>query len=87
MMPEHAVKALSELDGKIFQGRLLHLLPGRAQKSKVNRDGESGIHLLPKATNELGPSLLGSNDVKCLYLWSWSIQLLRRPNLTPLWVN
>jgi len=42
MMPEHAVKALSALDGKIFQGRLLHLLPGRAQKSKVNKDGESG---------------------------------------------
>ena len=29
MLPEHAVKAFQELDGQIFQGRLLHLLPAR----------------------------------------------------------
>jgi len=38
MMPEHAVKVLSELDGKIFQGRIMHLLPGRAQKSKQEKE-------------------------------------------------
>ena len=42
MMPEHSIKALSELDGKIFQGRLLHLLPGRAQKSREIRES-SGL--------------------------------------------
>lgn len=30
-MPEHAVKAYSELDGSILQGRMLHLLPAKAK--------------------------------------------------------
>ncbi len=29
MLPEHAAKAFHELDGQIFQGRLLHLLPAK----------------------------------------------------------
>ena len=29
MLPEHAIKALKRLDGTIFQGRLLHLIPSR----------------------------------------------------------
>ena len=29
VFPEHAVKALEELDGSIFQGRLLHLMPSK----------------------------------------------------------
>ena len=29
MLPEHAVKAYSELDRQIFQGRLLHILPSK----------------------------------------------------------
>ena len=33
MLPEHAAKAYQELDGQIFQGRLLHLLPARARRS------------------------------------------------------
>ena len=35
MMPEHAVKAYSELDGSILNGRMLHILPG---KSKTPED-------------------------------------------------
>lgn len=34
MLPEHAAKAYQELDGQIFQGRLLHLLPARARRSR-----------------------------------------------------
>lgn len=30
-MPEHAVKAYTELDGSILHGRMLHLLPGKAK--------------------------------------------------------
>lgn len=38
-MPEHAVKAYSELDGTVFHGRMMHLLPG---KTKVNiEDGNN----------------------------------------------
>ena len=33
VMPEHAVKAFNELDGKVFQGRLLHILPARNKKT------------------------------------------------------
>ena len=33
LMPEHAVKAFNKLDGQVFQGRLLHILPGRTKKS------------------------------------------------------
>lgn len=38
LFPEHAIKAYSELDGNIFHGRMLHLLPG---KSKENE--ETGV--------------------------------------------
>lgn len=36
LMPEHAVLAYTNLDGTIFHGRMLHLLPG---KSKDSQDG------------------------------------------------
>lgn len=31
MMPEHAVKAYTELDGSILNGRMLHILPGKSK--------------------------------------------------------
>ena len=37
MFPEHGVKAVEELDGQIYQGRLLHILPARPRRVK---DGE-----------------------------------------------
>jgi multiple RNA-binding domain-containing protein 1 len=33
MVPENAAKAYTELDGSVFQGRMMHLLPGKAKKS------------------------------------------------------
>ncbi|XP_033210187.1 probable RNA-binding protein 19 [Belonocnema kinseyi] len=33
MLPEHAIKAYSELDGSILNGRMLHILPGKAKQS------------------------------------------------------
>ncbi|NWW65982.1 RBM19 protein, partial [Ifrita kowaldi] len=35
MIPEHAVKALAELDGQVFQGRMMHLLPSTIKKEKM----------------------------------------------------
>ncbi|NWS67894.1 RBM19 protein, partial [Crotophaga sulcirostris] len=35
MMPEHAVKAYAELDGQVFQGRMMHLLPSTIKKEKI----------------------------------------------------
>lgn len=34
LMPEHAVKAYVELDGSIFHGRMLHILPGKGKPSE-----------------------------------------------------
>jgi multiple RNA-binding domain-containing protein 1 len=31
MFPEHAIKAFNELDGTIFQGRMLHILPAKSK--------------------------------------------------------
>ena len=42
MMPEHAVAAFSALDGKSFQGRLLHLLPAKAKVEVEPEEGEDG---------------------------------------------
>jgi len=39
MIPEHAVVAMSSLDNTFFQGRLLHVLPGRpSRKAATNGD-------------------------------------------------
>lgn len=35
MIPENAVSALAQLDGHIFQGRMLHLLPSTVKKEKA----------------------------------------------------
>ncbi|XP_078681170.1 putative RNA-binding protein 19 isoform X2 [Branchiostoma floridae x Branchiostoma belcheri] len=42
MIPEHAVTAFSQLDGTVFMGRLLHILParGRGQGGGVATGGE-----------------------------------------------
>ncbi|XP_077377451.1 putative RNA-binding protein 19 [Festucalex cinctus] len=41
MIPENAVAALSQLDGHIFQGRMLHLLPSTVKKEK-SESSEAG---------------------------------------------
>ncbi|XP_077267436.1 putative RNA-binding protein 19 [Temnothorax americanus] len=41
LMPEHAVKAYGELDGSVLDGRMLHILPGKAKASLENIDTEN----------------------------------------------
>ncbi|XP_063911089.1 probable RNA-binding protein 19 [Zophobas morio] len=41
VMPEHAVKAYGELDGTIFHGRMLHLLPGKSKDASNELDEET----------------------------------------------
>lgn len=36
VFPEHAVQAMKELDKQIFQGRLLHILPGESKPDNLN---------------------------------------------------
>jgi multiple RNA-binding domain-containing protein 1 len=40
-LPEHAVKAYTSLDGSIFQGRILEILPGK-EKQILPEDEELG---------------------------------------------
>ncbi|KAK5580992.1 hypothetical protein RB653_001019 [Dictyostelium firmibasis] len=40
LIPENAVQALNEMDGKVFQGRLIHVLPGKAAPAKQFSEGK-----------------------------------------------
>uniref|UniRef100_A0AAY4C4Y6 Probable RNA-binding protein 19 n=1 Tax=Denticeps clupeoides TaxID=299321 RepID=A0AAY4C4Y6_9TELE len=40
MIPENAVEALAKLDGHVFQGRMLHILPSRMKKER-SEEGSS----------------------------------------------
>uniref|UniRef100_A0A4W6GAS6 Probable RNA-binding protein 19 n=1 Tax=Lates calcarifer TaxID=8187 RepID=A0A4W6GAS6_LATCA len=42
MIPENAVTALAQLDGHIFQGRMLHLLPSTVKKEKTESSDAGG---------------------------------------------
>ena len=42
VFPEHAVRAVEALDGQIYQGRLLHLLPARPRRVKEEEEEERG---------------------------------------------
>lgn len=44
LMSEHATKAYSELDGTILDGRMLHILPGKAKANPLEDIDESKIH-------------------------------------------
>ncbi|XP_053983354.1 probable RNA-binding protein 19 [Hylaeus volcanicus] len=43
LMTEHAVKAYGELDGTIVDGRMLHLLPGKAKLNPMEQFDETGL--------------------------------------------
>jgi multiple RNA-binding domain-containing protein 1 len=72
---EHALKAYDELDGKVYQGRLLHILP--AQPKRENTLDEYAISQLPlkqqmkikrkqesgAATHKWNPLYMNMNDV------------------------
>ncbi|XP_047448458.1 probable RNA-binding protein 19 [Mugil cephalus] len=42
MIPENAVTALAQLDGHIFQGRMLHLLPSTVKKEQADSSDAGG---------------------------------------------
>ncbi|KAK4872453.1 hypothetical protein RN001_014482 [Aquatica leii] len=50
LMPEHAVKAYSDLDGSIVHGRMLHLLPGKAKDEEKVNEAESTNYKQKKAS-------------------------------------
>ena len=42
MFPEKALKAFNDLDGTIYQGRMLHIIPARSKKEEnsANQNGD-----------------------------------------------
>uniref|UniRef100_A0A670KJF9 RNA binding motif protein 19 n=1 Tax=Podarcis muralis TaxID=64176 RepID=A0A670KJF9_PODMU len=42
MIPEHAVKAFAEVDGQVFQGRMLHVLPSTIKKEEGEDSDAAG---------------------------------------------
>ncbi|KAI8921384.1 hypothetical protein DFJ77DRAFT_161675 [Powellomyces hirtus] len=70
LLPEHAVRAFTTLDGTIFQGRILDILPGKDKPKAVEEeDGAEGSFKLQKerqrkanATNEFSWNSLFMNS-------------------------
>ncbi|XP_078410180.1 putative RNA-binding protein 19 isoform X2 [Cetorhinus maximus] len=58
MMPEHAVKAFAELDGEVFQGRMIHILPSTIKKEKAEDSDAIGssTYKRNKAAKDKGSS-------------------------------
>lgn len=42
LIPEHACRALNEMDGSVLHGRMLHILPGLAKVEEAE-DDDTGI--------------------------------------------
>ena len=67
MMPEHAVQAFSELDGSSYQGRLLHLIPGKA-KEESDEGKEESMGYKQKKEREKKSSAGSSHNWNSLFL-------------------
>ncbi|KAL7986775.1 hypothetical protein Chor_013058, partial [Crotalus horridus] len=63
MFPEHAVKAFAEVDGQVFQGRMLHVLPSTIKKEEVESSDPAGSssYKKQKASKDKANSLSSHN--------------------------
>ncbi|CAG9761792.1 unnamed protein product [Ceutorhynchus assimilis] len=67
MMPEHAVKAYTELDGSILHGRMMHLLPGKA-KDNPEENLEESTNFKQKKASQLKSQAGSSHNWNTLFL-------------------
>lgn len=68
VMPENAVRAFSELDGTVFHGRLLHLLPGKS-KDDDDVDAEAeGLSYKQKKELQLKKTASSSHNWNALFM-------------------
>ncbi|KAK3600296.1 hypothetical protein CHS0354_027139 [Potamilus streckersoni] len=72
MIPEHAVKAYAELDGTVFQGRMMHILSGKAKKeddieiterSSYKKKKEAKQKIIASSSHNWNSLFLGANAV------------------------
>ncbi|XP_026545289.1 probable RNA-binding protein 19 [Notechis scutatus] len=63
MFPEHAVKAFAEVDGQVFQGRMLHVLPSTIKKEEAESSDSAGSssYKKQKASKDKANSLSSHN--------------------------
>ncbi|XP_026499714.2 probable RNA-binding protein 19 [Vanessa tameamea] len=67
VMPEHAVKAYTELDGTAFCGRMLHLLPAKAEKL-IDEEDDEGLSFKEKKARKLKQQAKSSHNWNVLFL-------------------
>jgi multiple RNA-binding domain-containing protein 1 len=77
LIPEHAVRAFHELDRKTFQGRLLHVLPGKERPSAKPEEGDNDSFKKKKMEKLRAASRKETN-------WN-SLFMSVRGRLMPLW--
>ncbi|CAH1403451.1 unnamed protein product [Nezara viridula] len=66
LMPEHAVAAYCKLDGTVFHGRMLHLLPGKAKEDEKDLDVDAPYK--SKKEKKLKASAGSSHNWNTLFL-------------------
>ncbi|CAF4934664.1 unnamed protein product [Pieris macdunnoughi] len=67
VMPEHAVKAYTELDGTAFCGRMMHILPAKSETVE-NDDDDAGLSFKEKKAKKLKEQAKSSHNWNTLFL-------------------
>uniref|UniRef100_A0A2R5LLW1 Putative rna-binding protein n=1 Tax=Ornithodoros turicata TaxID=34597 RepID=A0A2R5LLW1_9ACAR len=68
LFPEHAIKAFSELDGKLLQGRLLHLLPSKSKPSEEGDESGGPVNYKEKKAAQQKKTSGSSHNWNTLFL-------------------
>ncbi|XP_031835387.2 putative RNA-binding protein 19 isoform X1 [Nomia melanderi] len=68
LMTEHAVKAYSELDGTVVDGRMLHLLPGKAKVDPLEMLNDKGLSYKEKKQLKAKATAGSSHNWNALFL-------------------
>lgn len=68
LMPEHAVKAYSELDGSVLNGRMLHLLPAKTKTSPEDLLAQDGLSYKQKKELKAKAAAGSSHNWNTLFL-------------------
>ncbi|XP_055383091.1 probable RNA-binding protein 19 [Condylostylus longicornis] len=70
VMPEHAVLAFNELDGTTFHGRLLHLIPGKANDNMEDHENTENLSFKEKKALKLKKSAGQNHNWNILFMGS-----------------
>lgn len=68
LIPEHAVQAYNDLDGKVFQGRMLHILPSKSKPSIDDLLEQEGLDFKQKKALQLKKAATSAHSWNTLFL-------------------